>query len=137
MSGAQGKSAKFIDAENEICNMPRTFKHAMLHHGTMHCSTKRTMKSMLIAQQVHRLLCRYGKPAFKVAQKIILEEDIKNRNVREALDYFIREVWLDMEYPGLMALACKAVKGKQYVETYTDIPKEQIQRQDIKYKEET
>lgn len=67
---------------------------------------------MLTAQQVHRLLCRYGKPAFKVAQKIILEEDIKNRNVREALDYFIREVWLDMEYPGLMALACKAVKGK-------------------------
>jgi geranylgeranyl pyrophosphate synthase len=58
------------------------------------------------------LLCRYGKPAFKVAQKIILEEDIKNCNVREALDYFIREVWLDMEYPGLMALACKAVKGK-------------------------
>jgi len=48
---------------------------------------------------VHRLLCRYGKPAFKVAQKIILEEDIKNRNVREALDYFIREVWPDMEYP--------------------------------------
>ena len=92
---------------------------------------------MLTAQQVHRLLCRYGKPAFKVAQKIILEEDIKNRNVREALDYFIREVWLDTEYPGLMALACKAVKGKQYVETYTDIPKEQIQRQDIKYKEET
>jgi hypothetical protein len=70
------------------------------------------MKSMLTAQQVHRLLCRYGKPAFKVAQKIILEEDIKNRNVRETLDYFIREVWLDTEYPGLMALACKAVKGK-------------------------
>jgi geranylgeranyl pyrophosphate synthase len=61
---------------------------------------------------VHRLLCRYGKPAFKVAQKIILEEDIENRNVREALDYFVQEVWLDMEYPGLMALACKAVKGK-------------------------
>ena len=71
----------------------------MLHHGIMHCSTNRTMKSMLTAQQVHRLLCRYGKPAFKVAQKIILEEDIKNRNVREALDYFIREVWPDMEYP--------------------------------------
>jgi geranylgeranyl pyrophosphate synthase len=70
------------------------------------------MKSALTAQQVHRLLCRYGKPAFKVAQKIILEEDIENRNVREALDYFVREVWLDTEYPGLMALACKAVKGK-------------------------
>lgn len=84
----------------------------MLHHGIMHCSTNRTMKSMLTAQQVHRLLCRYGKPAFKVAQKIILGEDIKNHNVREALDYFIREVWLDTEYPGLMALACKAVKGK-------------------------
>ena len=70
------------------------------------------MKGMLTAQQVHGLLCRYGKPAFKVAQKIILEEDIGNRNVREALDYFVQEVWLDMEYPGLMALACKAVKGK-------------------------
>jgi geranylgeranyl pyrophosphate synthase len=103
---------KFIDAENEICNRARTFKRVMLHHGIMHCSTKRTMKGMLTAQQVHRLLCRYGKPAFKVAQKIILEEDIENRNVREALDYFVKEVWLDMEYPGLMALACKAVKGK-------------------------
>jgi geranylgeranyl pyrophosphate synthase len=70
------------------------------------------MKALLTAQQVHRLLCRYGKPAFKVAQKIILEEDIENRNVREALDYFVQEVWLDVEYPGLMALACKAVKGK-------------------------
>lgn len=103
---------KFTDAENEICNGPRAFKHVMLHHGIMHCSTKRTMKGMLTAQQVHGLLCRYGKPAFKVAQKIILEEDIENRNVREALDYFVQEVWLDMEYPGLMALACKAVKGK-------------------------
>jgi len=110
--GVQGKSVKFIDAENEICNGARTFKHVMLHHGIMHCSTKRTKKSMLTVQQVHRLLCGYGKPAFKVAQKIILEENIENRNVREALDYFIREVWLDMEYPGLMALACKAVKGK-------------------------
>jgi len=70
------------------------------------------MKTKLTTQQVHRLLCKYGKAALQVAQKIIREEDIENRKVREALDYFIREVWLDTEYPGLMALACKAVKGK-------------------------
>jgi heptaprenyl diphosphate synthase len=70
------------------------------------------MKGMLTAQKVRDLLCRYGMPAFKVAQKILLEEYIKNRNVRKAIDYFMQEVWLDVEYPGLMALACKAVKGK-------------------------
>jgi geranylgeranyl pyrophosphate synthase len=40
------------------------------------------MKAMLTTQQVHRLLCRHGKAALEAAQKIILEEDIENRNVR-------------------------------------------------------
>jgi geranylgeranyl diphosphate synthase type I len=74
--------------------------------------TKPTMNTRLTAQQAHDLLHRNGKPAFEVAQRIILEEHIENRNVREALNYFIRKVWLDTEYPGLMALACKAVGGK-------------------------
>jgi len=75
-------------------------------------SRKRALKAKLTAQQVHELLCRYGKKAFEVAQKIILEESIENSNVREALHYFLHEVWHDLEYPGFMALACKAVKGE-------------------------
>jgi geranylgeranyl diphosphate synthase type II len=75
-------------------------------------SRKRALKAKLTAQQVHELLCRYGKKAFEVAQKIILEESIENSNVREALHYFLHEVWHDLEYPGFMTLACKAVKGE-------------------------
>jgi geranylgeranyl pyrophosphate synthase len=74
-------------------------------------NNKRAVKTKFTAQQAHELLCKYGKKAFTIAQKIIHEENIENRNVRETLNYFMQEVWHDLEYPGFMALACKAVKG--------------------------
>jgi geranylgeranyl pyrophosphate synthase len=77
----------------------------------MHSGTKRIIKAKLTAQQVRELLCKHGKKAFEIAQKTILKENIENRKVREALDYFMQEVWHDLEYPGFMTLACKAVKG--------------------------
>jgi geranylgeranyl pyrophosphate synthase len=70
------------------------------------------VKARLTAQQVHELLCAHGQEAFEIAQKIILEEDIDNDSVCEALTYFIQELWQDLEYPGFMALACKSVEGK-------------------------
>jgi geranylgeranyl pyrophosphate synthase len=68
-------------------------------------------RAKLTARQAHELLCKYGKKALGIAQKIILEENIQNHNVRDALHYFMQDVWHDLEYPGFMALACKAVKG--------------------------
>lgn len=70
--------------------------------------------TMITAHQAHLLLSRYGKESFKLAQKTILEEKIENHNIREGLDYLIQEVWHGDEYPGLMALACKAVGGKPH-----------------------
>jgi geranylgeranyl pyrophosphate synthase len=58
------------------------------------------------------LLSKRGKRAFEKAQKIILESKVENHSVREALCYFVRDVWHDLEYPGFMALACMAVGGK-------------------------
>jgi geranylgeranyl pyrophosphate synthase len=73
---------------------------------------KQKTKHRLTAQEAYELLCKYGKEASAIAKQLIYQESIANNSVRQALHYLMREVCCDEEYPGFMALACKAVGGE-------------------------
>lgn len=73
---------------------------------------KHKAKRKLTAQEAYELLCKHGKEASTIAKNLIYQEHITNNSVRKALHYFMREVCHDEEYPGFMALTCKAVGGE-------------------------
>ncbi len=48
----------------------------------------------------------------KLTKKEIFNEKIEYKPVREALRYFIVEVWHNFQHPALLSLTCKAVGGE-------------------------
>lgn len=52
-----------------------------------------------------------GRLAYEAAKKAILAERLSYRPLREALTYFIGEIWRNYEHPALLALACESVGG--------------------------
>ncbi|UCF58813.1 MAG: polyprenyl synthetase family protein [Candidatus Bathyarchaeota archaeon] len=73
---------------------------------------KQTGKSQEeIVKRVHRLLEERGRKALEMAKKEMLQEKIKCKEVREALDYFMTEYWQDLARPALLSLCCEAVGG--------------------------
>jgi geranylgeranyl diphosphate synthase type I len=57
------------------------------------------------------LLEKRGKKALEISKQSILQEKIEDKPLREALRYFMEEVWFDVLHPALLALACEAVGG--------------------------
>jgi geranylgeranyl pyrophosphate synthase len=78
----------------------------------MRQSEKHKVKHKRTAQEAYELLCKYGKEASQIAKTLVYQENIENNSVREALHYFMQEVWHDEEYPGFIALACRTVGGE-------------------------
>jgi geranylgeranyl pyrophosphate synthase len=71
-------------------------------------TTKTNKKMMEIALEI---LQNYGENALNIAKKIILQEKIEYKPIRDALCYFSQEIWRDFQHPALLSLACKAVRG--------------------------
>jgi len=63
-------------------------------------------------QQALSLLRERGKEALKIAKEIARQEKIGHQPIKEALNYFIEEVFNDITQPGLLSLYCEAVGGK-------------------------
>lgn len=68
------------------------------------------MNSM-VAETVEKILEEEGKKAYQIAKDVILNEKLDYAPLRQALEYFICEVWRNYQHPALLSLACKAVGG--------------------------
>jgi geranylgeranyl pyrophosphate synthase len=62
-------------------------------------------------EKARTIFLEKGKPGYEAAKEAILEEEFDYEPVREALTYFIGEVWHNLEHPALLSLACESVGG--------------------------
>jgi len=63
--------------------------------------------------RVKALLKERGQKPLEIASQELSRQKIAFAPLGEALNYFMKEVWLDYMHPGLMSLACEAVGGNQ------------------------
>ncbi len=70
------------------------------------------MSSNKSIEKVKKFLEKRGRDAYEVAKKEILNEKIEYKPVRDALQYFMRELWQNFQHPALLSLACESVGGK-------------------------
>jgi len=70
------------------------------------------MSDKKLMEKVKRLLEERGRKAYEVAKEQILNEEIEYEPVRDALEYFIEELWHNFQHPALLSLACESVGGK-------------------------
>ena len=64
-----------------------------------------------IMEEVQGVFKDRGGKALELARRAVLEEEIRSREVREALDYFMTEYWKDLSRATLLSLCCEAVGG--------------------------
>jgi len=69
-------------------------------------SNKKSMET------VKKLLEERGRKAYEVAKEEILNEEIEYEPIRDALEYFIQELWHNFQHPALLSLTCETVGGK-------------------------
>jgi len=77
----------------------------------MRSKWKRAKKDEKMMRDTLRYLEKRGIKALEFARRAILSESIGAKNVHDALNYFMNEVWFDFYYPGLLSIACEAVGG--------------------------
>jgi octaprenyl-diphosphate synthase len=64
-----------------------------------------------LVRQTRRLLEEKGSESLEIAEKLVLEERIECGEIREALQYFMKQYWRDLTTPTLLSLSCVAVGG--------------------------
>jgi len=64
-----------------------------------------------LMNQVKKLLIQRSKKALELSRQAILQEQIKYEPLREALQYFMEEIWYNAAHPALLSLTCEAVGG--------------------------
>jgi len=62
-------------------------------------------------ERARTIFLKKGKLGYEAAKEAILEEKFEYEPVREALAYFVGEVWHNYEHPALLSLACESVGG--------------------------
>lgn len=70
------------------------------------------MSSNKLMEKVKKSLEKRGRNAYEAAKKEILNEEIKYEPIRDALQYFIQELWRNFQHPALLSLTCESVGGK-------------------------
>jgi len=64
-----------------------------------------------VLKKIQMLLQEKGVQALEESRKAMLEENIKSKRVREALNYFMTTYWQDLTRPTLLSICCEAVGG--------------------------
>ena len=64
-----------------------------------------------LMEQVKTLLIERSKKAIELAKQAVLQEKLKYEPLREALRYFMEEIWYNAAHPALLSLTCEAVGG--------------------------
>jgi len=62
--------------------------------------------------KVRKILEEQGRKAYETAKEAILKEKFEYEPIREALQYFMEELWQNFQHPALLSLACESVGGK-------------------------
>lgn len=62
-------------------------------------------------EKIRELFQERGKQSYEIAKTEILKEKIEYEPVRDALQYFIKELWHNFHHPALLSLTCEAVGG--------------------------
>ena len=70
------------------------------------------MSNKKMMEKVKKLLEERGRKAYEVAKEEILSEEIEYEPVRDALEYFIQELWHNFQHPALLSLTCESVGGE-------------------------
>jgi len=73
------------------------------------CKMVPSQKNLM--EQVKAILKERGQKAIELAKVTMLQEPIEFKPLREAMHYFMEEVWYDASHPTLLSLACEAVGG--------------------------
>jgi geranylgeranyl pyrophosphate synthase len=68
-----------------------------------------------LIKRMQNILEERSREAFEIAKQTMLQEKIEFMPIREALHYFLEEIWFDEMHPGLISLACEAVGGNPTV----------------------
>jgi len=70
-------------------------------------------KDAELSEKVQKLFEEKGRKALEIAKKTMLKEQerIECKEVKEALDYFMNEYWVDVVRPALLSIVCEAVGG--------------------------
>jgi geranylgeranyl pyrophosphate synthase len=71
-----------------------------------------------LMMEAKTLLKERGEKAYKSAKDAILGETIGNKEVSDALKFFMEESWFDFQHPAVLSLACEAVGGDPTITTY-------------------
>ncbi len=70
---------------------------------------KKSNKKLM--ERVKDVLKKHGQKAFEIAKNTALGMKLQYKPLYNALQYFINEIWYDVQHPALVSLACKAVGG--------------------------
>jgi geranylgeranyl pyrophosphate synthase len=70
------------------------------------------MSSKKSMEKVKKLLEQRGRKAYEAAKEEILNEEIEFEPIRDALEYFIQELWHNFQHPALLSLTCESVGGE-------------------------
>jgi len=71
-----------------------------------------------LMEQVKEVFVKHGSESFEIAKNAILCEEIGYEPIREALRYFMEDIWSDVQHPALLSLACEAVGGNPKATTH-------------------
>jgi geranylgeranyl pyrophosphate synthase len=69
------------------------------------------MSPAKIWDQVKVILKERGIPALEASRQYVLQDQSEYGPLREALSYFMEDVWCDLLHPALISIACEAVGG--------------------------
>lgn len=72
-------------------------------------------------EQMQKLFEERGTKALELARKAILEEKIESKEVKDALQFFMKR-WRDVARPGLLSIVCQSVGGNPEDTTDVAIP---------------
>ena len=75
-----------------------------------------------ILQEMQKIFNCRGKDALELARKIVAEEELESKEVKEALTYFMNEYWNDVTRPALISLFCEAVGGDPKTAVHVSVP---------------
>ncbi|HJW65178.1 MAG TPA: polyprenyl synthetase family protein [Candidatus Bathyarchaeia archaeon] len=68
-------------------------------------------KKQSLVKQTVALLRKRGQKSLKISKLSVLQEKIQQKTLRDALLYFVDEVFPDIMHPGLLSVYCEAVGG--------------------------
>ena len=70
------------------------------------------MSSEKSMEKAKKILEKRGRKAYEMAKEEILNEKFEYQPIRDALQFFIQELWHNFQHPALLSLTCESVGGK-------------------------